>query len=69
MSKYSALRRQLEHEAGPSVEMTFDEIDQVVGGLPASARRYSAWWSNDPEGRTFRLTRGWAQVGASRTST
>jgi hypothetical protein len=51
MSKYSALRRQLEREAGPRVEMTFDEVDSIVGGLPASARRRSAWWSNEREGR------------------
>lgn len=50
MSKYSALRRQLENEAGPSVEMTFGEVDDIVGGLPASARRHSAWWSNELEG-------------------
>ena len=50
MSKYSALRRQLENAAGPSVEMTFGEVDDIVGGLPASARRHSAWWSNEREG-------------------
>lgn len=50
MSKYSALRRQLERESGTSVEMTFEELDKIVGGLPASARRYSAWWSNESEG-------------------
>lgn len=51
MSKYSALRRQLECESGTSVEMTFDELDTMVGGLPISARRHSAWWSNESEGR------------------
>lgn len=62
MSKYSALRRQLEREAGPSVEMAFDEIDDVVGGLPASARRYSAWWSNEREG-THVQARAWIDAG------
>jgi hypothetical protein len=37
--QYSALRRNLEGEAGPSVEMTLDEIDDLVCDLPASARR------------------------------
>lgn len=50
MSKYSALRWQLERESDTSVEMTFDELDRIVGGLPASARRHSAWWSNESEG-------------------
>lgn len=62
MSKYSSLRRHLEREAGPSVEMTFDEIDDVVGGLPASARRYSAWWSNEGEG-THVQARAWMDAG------
>lgn len=34
MAKYSALRRQLETESSRSVEMTFDEVDTIVGGLP-----------------------------------
>ena len=62
MSKYSSLHRYLEREAGPSVEMTFDEIDDVVGGLPASARRYQAWWSNEPEG-THVQARAWMDAG------
>jgi putative restriction endonuclease len=61
MSKYSALRR-VEGEAGPSVEMTFGEIDSVVGGLPASARRHSAWWSNEREG-THVQARPWMDAG------
>jgi hypothetical protein len=62
VSKYSALRRQLEREASPSVEMTFDEVDDLVGGLPASARRYSAWWSNEREGRHVQA-RAWMDAG------
>jgi hypothetical protein len=26
--------------------MTFEEIDRLVGGLPPSAGRWSAWWAN-----------------------
>jgi hypothetical protein len=62
VSKYSALCRHLEAETGPSVEMTFGEIDGVVGGLPASARRYSAWWSNEREGRHVQA-RAWLDAG------
>jgi hypothetical protein len=62
VSKYSSLRRRWEREAGPSVEMAFDEIDDVVGGLPASARRYSAWWSNEREG-THVQARAWMDAG------
>ncbi len=62
MSKYSALRRHLEGEPGTSVEMAFAEIDDIVGGLPASARRYSAWWSNELEG-THVQARAWMDAG------
>jgi hypothetical protein len=62
VSKYSSLRDYLEREAGPSVEMTFDEVDDVVGGLPASARRYSAWWSNEREGKHVQA-RAWMDAG------
>jgi len=27
--------------------MTFDEIADLLGGLPPSANRYPAWWAND----------------------
>jgi hypothetical protein len=62
MSKYSALRRHLERKASPSIEMTFDEVEKVVGGLPASARRYSAWWSNEREG-THVQAHAWMDAG------
>ena len=62
MSKYSALRRRLESHAGPSGELTFRELDGIVGGLPASARRYSAWWSNEREG-THVQARAWMDAG------
>ena len=42
--------------------MTFDEIDHVVGGLPASARRYPAWWSNEREG-THVQAHAWMDAG------
>jgi hypothetical protein len=62
VSKYSSLRDHLEREAGSSVEMTFDEVDDVVGGLPASARRYSAWWSNERGGKHVQA-RAWMDAG------
>lgn len=62
MSKYSALRGRLERDAGPSVEMTFGEVDDIVGGLPASARRYSAWWSNEREGNHVQA-HAWTDAG------
>lgn len=33
--------------AGDSVRYTWDELDALVGGLPASATDHRAWWSGD----------------------
>lgn len=45
MRKYQPL---LEHLKGSdaSVEMTFDEIASMVGGLPESATKFGQWWEN-----------------------
>ncbi len=43
---YSALTKHLEQLAGAEVTMSFLELDRVVGGLPASARKHAAWWAN-----------------------
>lgn len=43
--KYEPLRRYLA-SAGHPVSLTFDEIGRLVGGLPPSAYRHRAWWSN-----------------------
>lgn len=62
MSKYSALRRYLEDESAASVEMTFDELDTIVGQLPASARRHTAWWSNESHGSHVQA-HAWMEAG------
>lgn len=64
MGKYAALRDRLERGSGP-IELTFDEIAALVGGLPPSAYRHSAWWSNN-EARHVQ-TEGW--LGARRMVT
>lgn len=45
MSKYAPLS---EYLAGRDdiVHMTFDEVADLVGGLPRSAYEYTAWWNN-----------------------
>ena len=61
MGKYGVLADHLRHAASP-VSMTFDEIDDLVGGLPASARRHRAWWANEADGRHVQA-RAWVQAG------
>jgi hypothetical protein len=48
-SKYEPLGKLLMSAAARgehTVQLRFDQIDSVVGGLPVSARRYREWWAN-----------------------
>lgn len=47
MAKYDALRDHLSQMTTPEARLTFEEIDTLVSGLPASARTHSSFWSND----------------------
>lgn len=58
--KYAPLARFLEGRAGQQVDLDFDAVGALVGGLPASARRHRAWWANDP---THAQARGWLDAG------
>ena len=62
MAKYDPLFERLCQAPPESVEMTFTEIAQLVGGLPASARKHAAWWSNDRDGR-YVQARAWTEAG------
>jgi len=47
MAKYDPLTERLARAAGDTMTFTFQEIDELVNGLPASARQHSAWWANE----------------------
>jgi len=48
MKKYEALKRFLEKAGTDTVKLGFGQVERILGfPLPASARRYRAWWSND----------------------
>lgn len=49
MAKYDPLQNYLaaRPEQIRQVTMSFGEVEGLVGGLPASAREYRAWWAND----------------------
>jgi hypothetical protein len=47
MAKYDPLRDHLAGRAGTEVRMSFDEVEELVGLLPPSARTHRAWWAND----------------------
>lgn len=56
MSRYDSLATLLLGRPHGVVELSFEEIDDAVGGLPPSARRYREWWANSesPQGRAWR---------------
>lgn len=48
MTKYQPLRNFLDRQRGAEVPVRFEEIEHALGfKLPASARSYPAWWSNN----------------------
>jgi len=47
MGKYEPLRDYLAAHQGDEKQMTFGQVERLVGPLPDSAREYRAWWGND----------------------
>jgi hypothetical protein len=45
-AKYDALERALKASIPQTVTRTFAELDELVGGLPPSARADRTWWGN-----------------------
>jgi hypothetical protein len=63
-TKYEPLRAFLENLARrgeKQVTCRFADLDNLVGGLPASARKYREWWSNSsqPHGEASWRAAGW----------
>jgi hypothetical protein len=50
------------------LELRFDDVDKVVGGLPASARKYREWWANSgqPQSVVWRGA-GWRVAGVNQS--
>jgi len=63
VAKYDSLFRFLCESADAPVVMTFAEIERLVGPLPASARRYQVWWSNEAQGTQHVQARAWMNAG------
>lgn len=62
MSKYAPLAKFLRNAPHPEVPMSFVEIEKLIGhDLPASSRKYPAWWSNNPSNNV--MTRAWLDAG------
>lgn len=61
MSRYAALTAKLLKHEEPRLTMSFDELDEIVGGLPDSAKKYGAWWANNAASQTH--SRFWLDAG------
>jgi hypothetical protein len=44
--QYDSLARELQRRGEEVIGMRFEEVEFLVGGLPASAYKRPAWWSN-----------------------
>lgn len=62
MGKYEPLTEFLRKQRADRIEMTFAEIQAVIGTkLPSSAKLYRAWWSNNPSNSV--MTAAWRDAG------
>jgi hypothetical protein len=59
MSRYDPLTAKLSNDPNELVELTFEDIDELVGGLPKSARKNPGWWSN---GQSCHQSRYWTSA-------
>ena len=61
---YSRLRAYLAGLEGDPVTLTFETIEEIVGGdLPDGARADEGWWSNEPGAIMSRHAEGWLDAG------
>jgi hypothetical protein len=51
MARYGTLTSYLLGRSEAVVTLSFSELDRLVNGLPASARKYQAWWANSYTGQ------------------
>lgn len=63
MAKYDPLFEHLCRAGDSPVEMAFDDVGQLVGGLPVSAEQHPAWWANEAEGGRHVQARAWLNAG------
>lgn len=51
MAKYDPLRNHLVNSGQREVVMSFEELSNLVGVIPKSAKTHRAWWANESDGR------------------
>ena len=64
MSRYDPIRARLAASGEDMETLSFEEIGDLVGGLPDSATRYAWWWANeDPQSTTRSQCKSWQAAG------
>jgi hypothetical protein len=62
MGKYEPLSEFLRGQRTDRIELTFADIERIVGfKLPRSSRDHRAWWSNNPTNSV--MTKAWLEAG------
>jgi endonuclease III len=61
VSKYQAVKEFLVRQRGDTLRIGFDQVAEIMGGLPEAAYTYRAWWSNNPGFSHAR--HGWLAAG------
>jgi len=61
VSKYEDLAKHLQKQNADMLRMTFEEVSQIVGGLPQGAYDHRAWWANSASQN--HAMNGWMSVG------
>ncbi len=60
--KYEPFKAYLLRQTASQVPLTFAEIERIIGQrLPSSARKFPAWWSNNPSNNV--MTTAWLDAG------
>ena len=63
MTRYTPLEEYLKERSEARIPLCFNDIEKIIGRpLPASAREYRAWWSNDFTS-THVQARAWGNAG------
>jgi hypothetical protein len=63
MGKYSKLGEHLTDSKSAKLNLTFNEVENILGfNLPKSAREYQAWWANSGGLHTHAID-GWLSMG------
>jgi hypothetical protein len=63
MGKYDPLRRYLEGQDADVIEVTFSQLESILGfPLPRSAHDHQAWWANETHG-SHSHARSWQEAG------